>query len=93
MNSTKLDLMILVSQLEDPRSRTCLHNFHEIVVITICAAICGLTEWEEIYEFAVERKTWLQEKLQLKDALKNREFSSELVKIGYSSPFNALNLA
>jgi hypothetical protein len=29
----------------------------------------------------------------LKDALKNREFSSELVKIGYSSPFNALNLA
>jgi predicted transposase YbfD/YdcC len=66
MNSTKLDLMILVSQLEDPRSRTCLHNFHEIVVITICAAICGLTEWEEIYEFAVERKTWLQEKLQLK---------------------------
>jgi imidazole glycerol-phosphate synthase subunit HisF len=29
----------------------------------------------------------------IKDALKNREFSSELVKIGYSSPFNALNLA
>lgn len=66
MNSTKLDLMELVVQLEDPRSRKCPHDFREIVVITVCAAICGLTEWEEIYEFAIERKIWLQQKLQLK---------------------------
>lgn len=65
MNSTKLDVVAFVSKLEDPRSRACFYDFHEIVIITICAAVCGLTEWEEIYEFAIENKSWLKEKLKL----------------------------
>jgi hypothetical protein len=59
----------------------------------------------QLGEFALKQKDGMNYRLDfkasedfnseqgLKDALKNREFSSELVKIGYSSPFNALNLA
>jgi predicted transposase YbfD/YdcC len=65
MNSKNLDIVALVSQIEDPRSRDCPHNFFEIVVTTICAAVCGMVEWDEIYFFACENKEWLQKKLKV----------------------------
>lgn len=60
-----MDIVALVSQIEDPRSRDCPHNFFEIVVTTICAAVCGMVEWDEIYFFACENKEWLQKKLKV----------------------------
>jgi predicted transposase YbfD/YdcC len=65
MVQIKSTLISLVQNIEDPRSRKCLHDFHEIVFTTICAAICGMTEWEEIVFFAETRKQWLKKKLSI----------------------------
>ena len=35
------------------------------MVTTICAAVCGMVEWDEIYFFACENKEWLQKKLKV----------------------------
>ncbi len=45
-------------ELEDPRSRDCPHNFMEILIICICAVICGMETWNEMALFARERQEW-----------------------------------
>ncbi|MBT6843612.1 MAG: ISAs1 family transposase [Candidatus Melainabacteria bacterium] len=65
MSNANLDIVEFVSKLEDPRSRDCPHNFSEIVITTICAAVCGMLEWDEIVFFATENKDWLKEKLKI----------------------------
>ncbi|MDA1021688.1 MAG: ISAs1 family transposase [Cyanobacteria bacterium] len=65
MSNANLDIVEFVSKLEDPRSRNCPHNFSEIVITTICAAVCGMLEWDEIVFFATENKEWLKEKLKI----------------------------
>ena len=65
MNSTKLDIVALATQIKDPRSRDCPHDFFEIVVTTVCSAVCGMLEWDEIVFFATENREWLKEKLKI----------------------------
>ena len=65
MNTANLDIVKFVLKLEDPRSRNSPHSFYEIVVTTICAAICGMLEWDEIVFFATEKQEWLKEKLKV----------------------------
>ena len=65
MSNANLDIVEFVAMLEDPRSRNCPHDFYEIVITTICAAICGMLEWDEIVFFATEKQEWLQDKLKV----------------------------
>ena len=63
MTTEKLNILAFVTQLEDPRSRYSPHSFIEIVMMTICAVICGQFEWDEIYEFCIEHEEWFKNKL------------------------------
>ncbi len=52
----------IFSDLEDPRSeRNKQHLLIDIVIITICAVICGAEGWEDIEVFARAREGWLRE--------------------------------
>lgn len=52
--------------LPDPRvKRTRRHELLDLLVITICAVICGVETWEDIEQYARAKKTWLQERLGL----------------------------
>lgn len=54
------------SKLRDPRVRgRTLHNLIDIIVITICAIICGAEQWSEVAEFGVQRIDWLKQFLKL----------------------------
>lgn len=47
--------------LVDPRiHRTRLHSLHEILVITICAAVCGADNWVHIEMFAKAKEQWFR---------------------------------
>jgi predicted transposase YbfD/YdcC len=53
-------------KLRDPRVRR--HKRHlllDIVVITICATICGCNDWQQVETFARARQAWLQRFLRL----------------------------
>ena len=48
-------------ELEDPRvERTKLHQLRDIIVIAICAVICGADNWVEIEEFGRAKRDWLE---------------------------------
>src|SRR5437879_5505070 len=52
--------------LKDPRRRhRRLHLLLDIVVIAICAVLCGADNWQEIATFGQGRRTWLHRFLAL----------------------------
>ena len=54
------------SQLQDPRKGTLrYHKFIDILVIGICAVICGADDYEGMAEFGRAKATWLATFLEL----------------------------
>jgi predicted transposase YbfD/YdcC len=53
------------SVLEDPRRYNRRHKLLDIVVIAICAAICGAEGWEDIELFGETKEEWLRRFLEL----------------------------
>ncbi len=52
--------------LHDPRSGNALrHNFFDILVITLCAAICGADAWTDVETFGHAKFDWLRRFLAL----------------------------
>jgi hypothetical protein len=53
-------------KLDDPRvDRTRLHKLIDILVIAICAVICGAETWEDIEEYGKTKQEWLKTFLEL----------------------------
>ncbi|HWS83476.1 MAG TPA: ISAs1 family transposase [Ktedonobacteraceae bacterium] len=54
------------SCVQDTRvDRTKLHKLQDIIVIAICAVICGAEGWEDIEQFGKEKREWLESILEL----------------------------
>lgn len=53
------------SGLEDPRWHNRRHKLLDIVVIAICAVICGADSWEDIELFGQAKEPWLKGFLEL----------------------------
>jgi predicted transposase YbfD/YdcC len=53
------------SNLDDPRESNRRHLLFDIVVIAICAAICGADSWVDVELFGKSKYQWLKQFLQL----------------------------
>ena len=52
--------------LPDPRVvGRCEHKLLDIILISICAVLCGAEGWEDIEEFGQSKESWLREFLEL----------------------------
>ena len=52
---------IIFSSLKDPRiDRTKLHNLLDIILLSICAVLCGAETWIDIAEFGQASQDWLK---------------------------------
>lgn len=60
--------------LQDPRmNRTKLHSLSDILVLTLCAVICGADEWTEIELFGKSKRTWLEGFLALPNGIPSHD--------------------
>ncbi len=60
--------------LEDPRiERTKLHQLNDILVIAVCAVICGADNWVEVAEFGQAREEWLARMLGLPNGIPSHD--------------------
>lgn len=67
---TALTLIECLSDLPDPRvERTRRHNLQDILVIAICAFLCGAEGWDDSVEFAHAKHAWLKERLELPNGI------------------------
>lgn len=61
-------------ELEDPRiERTKLHQLSDILVIGVCAVICGADNWVEIEEFGRAKQAWLEQMLGLPNGIPSHD--------------------
>jgi predicted transposase YbfD/YdcC len=61
-------------ELKDPRiDRQKLHSLTDILVITICAAICGADGWVAVERFGKAKKSWLQQFLALSNGIPSHD--------------------
>lgn len=87
-----------ISIIKDPRmERRKLHRLSDIIVISLCAVLCGCRGWEEIEEFAEDREQWFRTFLSLDNGIPShdtiervfqricpKEFSKYLSTIAYA---------
>lgn len=60
--------------IPDPRiERTQRHNFIDILVIAVCAVICGAESWTDIEDFGHSKKEWLGGFLELPNGIPSHD--------------------
>ena len=69
--------------LKDPRSSYRIeHKLIDILIITICATICGANNWEAIAEYGRTKQDWLKTWLELPSGIPSPDtFSRVLARI------------
>jgi len=66
-------------KIADPRiDRTKLHKWIDIIILAICAVICGAEGWEEIEEFGKEKQEWLGNILELPNGIPSHDTISRV---------------
>src|SRR5262245_30443141 len=61
-------------KLKDPRvERRKQHLLLDIIVITLCAVICGCNDWQQIVTFARCRQDWLKKFLRLPNGIPSHD--------------------
>jgi predicted transposase YbfD/YdcC len=60
--------------LQDPRiERTRLHELMDILIIAICAVICGAEGWEDIAKYGLAKQDWLRTFLSLPNGIPSHD--------------------
>jgi predicted transposase YbfD/YdcC len=81
-------LMDYLEELKDPRiDRTKKHELVDILVIAICAAICGAKTWVDIEDFGNAKKDWFSSFLNLKHGIPSHDTFRRLFLILNSEDF------
>ncbi len=67
-------LLRFFDEVQDPRlDRTKLHLLSDMLVITLCAVICGADGWTEIEMFGKAKRTWLRTILALPSGIPSHD--------------------
>jgi len=60
--------------IKDPRvERTKLHSLIDILVIAVCATVCGADNWEDIAEFGEAKREWFATFLELENGVPSHD--------------------
>jgi predicted transposase YbfD/YdcC len=74
MPSTDLDLARAFAGLTDPRiDRTKKHELTDIIVIALCAVLCGADSWLEVEQFGHSKRDWLKRFLRLPNGVPSHD--------------------
>jgi predicted transposase YbfD/YdcC len=67
--------------LPDPRrtTRNKLHRLEDIVMITLCAVLCGFEDWVSIEDFGNEHQAWLRTFLELPNGIPSHDTLSDVI--------------
>ena len=74
MDDMPLSIVELFGMLEDPRiGHARRHELLDIIVITLCAVICGADNWVEIEEFGKAKADWFRRFLKLPNGIPSHD--------------------
>ena len=68
------DIRVHFGTIDDPRlDRTKLHLLIDILVIAICAVVCGAEDWVEVEAFGKAKEKWLKKYLELPNGIPSHD--------------------
>ena len=74
LGNEPFSIMDHFERLDDPRiERAKRHQLLDIIVITLCAVICGADNWVEIAEFGKAREDWFRRFLRLPNGIPSHD--------------------
>jgi len=83
-------IRIHFSKLEDPRlDRQKLHQLMDIIVIAICAVICGAENWVDIANFGKARNEWFKKFLELPNGIPSHDTFGRVFSLLNANAFEA----
>ena len=60
--------------IHDPRiDRAKKHKLVDIIMLTLCATMCGMEGWEDIEVFAEKRQEWFKSFLELQNGIPSHD--------------------
>ena len=62
------------------------HQLHDIMVITVCAVICGLEHWTQIEDFAKANEQWFRSFLVLPNGIPSHDTFGKVFAFIYNFP-------
>jgi len=75
------------SELEDPRRYNKRHLLHDIIVVAICAAICGADDWVAVEDFGHAKQSWFEEFLELPHGIPSHDTFGDVFRVLDSDQF------
>jgi len=77
----RVDIREYFEDLEDPRNGPAqMHELIDIVVIAICAIVCGADHWTEVEAFGQAREAWLRQFLELPHGIPSHDTFSRVFR-------------
>jgi predicted transposase YbfD/YdcC len=74
--------------LPDPRVKgRCDHKLSDIVLIAVCAVLCGAESWSEVEEFGQAKESWLKQYLALPAGIPSHDTFSRVFRLLDASAF------
>ena len=77
------------SNLEDPRESNRWHLLFDIIVIAICAAICGADSWVDVELFGKSKYQWLKQFLKLPHGIPSHDTFGRVFAVLDAEQFQA----
>ena len=78
------------SKVKDPRiERTKEHKLIDIIVIAICAVICGAESWVDVENFGKRKKKWLRTFLELPHGIPSHDTFGRVFSLLDAKEFQA----
>lgn len=70
----KISLTRLFEEMDDPRVvGRCTYPLAEVVIIAICAVLCGAETWMEVEEFGASKRAWLAQIMTLEQGIPSHD--------------------
>ena len=77
--SLRPDLLHILRELPDPRvERTRLHKFEDLLIISLCALLCGAESFEDMELFGDTKEPWLRTFLELPHGIPSHDTFNRL---------------
>ena len=77
--SLRPDLLHALRELPDPRvERTRLHKFEDLLIISLCALLCGAESFEDMELFGDTKEAWLRTFLELPHGIPSHDTFNRL---------------
>ena len=75
-------LVYYFSQIPDPRIESrCEHLLIDVLVITICAVLCGAQSCTDFEDFGYSKESWLRRNLELRNGIPSHDTFRRVLSI------------